>query len=180
MLRESTARVDVRYTSAASCSVCCTENSFPQLRPAPRTAPPGLAKFSNFERFAQRHLGATGALMPPCVALNLTEHVASDPLLRRVPRPAPTVARIVTAAPPEWILVGIRRIFAWRRRTLSFSPYCITSGCTLHRWIILDTFSAADSRAETSHECNNDVSTSLPIRCFLVIGSIDIVLTLCF
>ncbi|KAF9420596.1 hypothetical protein HW555_003143, partial [Spodoptera exigua] len=73
------------------------------------------------------------------------------------PRAPPAVARIVTAEPPEWILVDIRRIFACSFRTLSFSPYCITSRCTLHRWIILHTFSAADSRAETSHECYNDV-----------------------
>ncbi|XP_022817940.1 uncharacterized protein LOC111350554 [Spodoptera litura] len=73
------------------------------------------------------------------------------------PRAPPAVARIVTAEPPEWILVDIRRIFACSFRTLSFSPYCITSRCTLHRWIILHTFSAADSRAETSHECYNDM-----------------------
>lgn len=29
MSRESTARRDVRHTSAASCRICCTENSFP-------------------------------------------------------------------------------------------------------------------------------------------------------
>lgn len=45
LLCESTARRDVRYTSAASCSVCCTENSFPRLRPAPRTSPQGSQNF---------------------------------------------------------------------------------------------------------------------------------------
>lgn len=83
------------------------------------------------------------------------------------PRAPPAVARIVTAEPPEWILVDIRRIFAWRGRTLSFSPYCVTSRCTLHHWIILHTFSADDSRTETSHECNSAVSIILPIRYFL-------------
>lgn len=96
------------------------------------------------------------------------------------PRAPPAVARIVTAEPPEWILVDIRRIFACSFETLSFSPYCITSRCTLHRWIILHTFSAADSRAETSHECYNDVSTGLLICCFLVTRSIDIVLMFFF
>lgn len=65
VLRESTARRDVRYTSAA-CSVCCTENSFPQHRPAPLTAPPGS---QNFQTSYDSHNAIQGRSAPHCLAV---------------------------------------------------------------------------------------------------------------
>lgn len=70
---ESTARRDVRYTSAASCRVLHRK-----FVPAPRFTPllTPLAKFS--DHTAQRHLGAIGHPSPPwrvvvaSMALNLT------------------------------------------------------------------------------------------------------------
>lgn len=131
---ESSARRDVRYTSAASCRVLHRK-----FVPAPHFTPLSspLAKFS--DHIAQRHLGAIRHPSPPrrgassvvaSVALNLTTRrerptFAAPP---RLAQPSSVVARIVMAEPVEWSLQ------ARCRATAPPAPqrsrfHCITSLC---------------------------------------------------
>lgn len=101
--RESTARRDVQYTSAASCRVCCTENSFPHDVPAHRTAPPSSQNFQTSNR-ATPSMGDRLPPPPPCVALNLTTRRCERPTFAAPPlRPSPAGSRAhCHGRAPEW------------------------------------------------------------------------------